>query len=61
VQGLVMLFQNNYQRKRLYVRKTLGKARAIDVDSSETLVEKVRSQSSELIDDGNKFHKHATS
>ena len=40
VQGLVMLFQNNYQKKRLYVRKTLGKARAIDVDSSETLVEK---------------------
>jgi hypothetical protein len=40
VQGLVMLFQNNYQKKRLYVRKTLGKAKAIDVDSSETLVEK---------------------
>ena len=40
VQGLVMLFQNNYQKKRLYVRKTLGKAKAIDIDSSETLVEK---------------------
>jgi len=40
IQGLVMLFQNSYQKKRLYVRKTLGKAKAIDVDSSETLVEK---------------------
>lgn len=40
VQGLVMLFQNNYQKKRLYVRKTLGKAKAIDTDSGETLVEK---------------------
>jgi hypothetical protein len=39
-QGLVMLFQNNYQKKRLYVRKTLGKAKAIDVDTSETIVEK---------------------
>lgn len=40
VQGLVMFFQNNYQKKRLYTRKALGKAKAIDVDSTETLVEK---------------------
>jgi len=40
LQGLIMLFQNNYQKRRLYVRKTLGKAKAIDVESSETLVEK---------------------
>jgi len=40
LQGVVMLFQNIYQKRRLYVRKTLGKARAIDVESSETLVEK---------------------
>lgn len=40
IQGFVMLFQNNYQKKRLYTRKALGKARAIDVESSETLVEK---------------------
>jgi hypothetical protein len=40
LQGLTMLFQNNYQKRRLYVRKTLGKAKAIDVESSETLVEK---------------------
>lgn len=40
IQGLVMLFQNNYQKKRLYTRKALGKAKAIDVDSTETLLEK---------------------
>ncbi len=40
VQGLVMFFQNLYQSKRIYVRKSLGKAKAIDVDSTETLVEK---------------------
>ena len=40
LQGGVMLFQNSYQKKRLYVRKTLGKAKSIDVDSTETLVEK---------------------
>lgn len=39
-QGLVMMFQNNYQKKRLYTRKALGKAKAIDIDSTETLVEK---------------------
>lgn len=39
-QGFVMLFQNNYQKKRLYTRKALGKAKAIDVDSTETLQEK---------------------
>jgi hypothetical protein len=40
LQGTIMYMQNAYQKKRLYVRKTLGKAKAIDVDSSETLVEK---------------------
>jgi protein-tyrosine-phosphatase len=39
-QGLIMAVQNNYQSKRNYVRKTLGKAKQFDVDSSETLVEK---------------------
>jgi len=39
-QGIVMAVQNSYQSKRLYVRKTLGKASYIDVDASETLVEK---------------------
>lgn len=40
LQGCVMMFQNNYQKKRLYTRKALGKAKAIDVESTETLVEK---------------------
>ena len=39
-QGAVMLCQYLYQAKRSYVRKTLGKARSIDVDTTETLVEK---------------------
>jgi hypothetical protein len=39
-QGFVMMFQNNYQKKRLYTRKALGKAKAIDIDSTETLQEK---------------------
>jgi len=39
-QGLVMFFQNSYQSKRLYVRRALGKASQIDVDASETLIEK---------------------
>lgn len=33
-QGIIMLFQNAYQAKRNYVRKTLGKAKQIDVDST---------------------------
>ena len=40
VQGLVMIAQNWYQAKRGYVRKSLGKAATIDVDSTETIVEK---------------------
>ena len=39
-QGAVMLCQFLYQSKRAYVRKTLGKAKSIDVDATETLVEK---------------------
>lgn len=39
-QGIVMLLQNAYQAKRSYVRKSLGKAKEIDVDSTETLIEK---------------------
>lgn len=39
-QGLVMLAQNIYQKRRSYVRKSLGKAKQVDVDTSETLVEK---------------------
>ena len=39
-QGAVMACQLLYQSKRSYVRKTLGKAKSIDVDATETLVEK---------------------
>ena len=39
-QGAVMACQFLYQSKRAYVRKTLGKAKSIDVDATETLVEK---------------------
>jgi len=35
-----MLVQNWYQAQRAYVRKALEKQKAIDVNSSETLVEK---------------------
>jgi hypothetical protein len=40
VQGAIMLFQNMYQKKRNYVRRTLGKAVLTDVYSTETLAEK---------------------
>ena len=40
IQGAVMLCQYFYQSKRSYVRKTLGKAKSIDVDATETIVEK---------------------
>ena len=40
IQGAVMLCQFLYQSKRSYVRKTLGKAKSIDVDATETIVEK---------------------
>lgn len=40
LQGVIMLIQNRYQQRRSYVRKTLGKATQVDVDTSETLVEK---------------------
>ena len=40
IQGAVMLAQYLYQSKRAYVRKTLGKAKSIDVDATETIVEK---------------------
>jgi hypothetical protein len=40
VQGGVMTLQYLYQSKRSYVRKSLGKAKAIDVDATETIVEK---------------------
>jgi len=40
VQGLVMLVQNFYQANRAYARKALEKQKAIDCDTSETLVEK---------------------
>ncbi|CEO95353.1 Transmembrane protein 120 like protein [Plasmodiophora brassicae] len=39
-QGLIMLFQTQYQKSRHYVRMSLGKAGELDVPSSETLVEK---------------------
>lgn len=39
-QGIIMFLTNRYQSKRAYVRKSLGKAKEIDVDHSETLVEK---------------------
>jgi len=39
-QGLIMLAQNWYTAKRKYVRVAIGKAKPIDVDASETLVEK---------------------
>ena len=32
--------QNSYQKRRTYVRRSLGKAQQFDVDSTETLVEK---------------------
>ncbi|KAK1297390.1 hypothetical protein QJS10_CPB15g00820 [Acorus calamus] len=35
-QGLVMILQNIYQRKRLYTRIALGKAKRMDVVSGET-------------------------
>ena len=40
VQGGVMTLQYLYQAKRGYVRKSLGKAKQIDVDATETIVEK---------------------
>lgn len=39
-QGVVMMVQNLYQSRRVYVRKTLGKSSQLDTDTSETLVEK---------------------
>ncbi len=39
-QGMVMALQNRYQSTRHYVRKCLGHASDVDVESSETLVEK---------------------
>eukprot|EP00823_Brevimastigomonas_motovehiculus_P009254 TRINITY_DN8922_c0_g1_i1.p1 TRINITY_DN8922_c0_g1~~TRINITY_DN8922_c0_g1_i1.p1 ORF type:complete len:377 (+),score=44.18 TRINITY_DN8922_c0_g1_i1:73-1203(+) len=39
-QGLVMIITNEYTRKRLYVRQSLGKASIMDVESPETIVEK---------------------
>ena len=38
-QGTVLFFQNQYQRKRHYVALTLGKAKDIDMPSSETITE----------------------
>ena len=35
-QGIVMLLQNRYQRRRMYTRIALGKSRAMDVVSGET-------------------------
>lgn len=40
LQGLIMMLQNNYQKARHYVRRSLGKAQDIDVASSETIREK---------------------
>jgi hypothetical protein len=40
VQGGVMFFQNIYQKRRNYVRRSLGQASQVDVESSETIVEK---------------------
>jgi hypothetical protein len=39
-QGAVMLVQMWYQTNRNYVRKSVGKAKQIDVDAAETIVEK---------------------
>ncbi len=36
VQGLVMMVQNRYQRRRMYTRIALGKNRAMDVVSGES-------------------------
>lgn len=36
LQGVVMLMQNRYQRRRMYTRVALGKATAMDVVSGET-------------------------
>ena len=36
VQGLVMMMQNRYQRRRMYTRIALGKNRAMDVVSGES-------------------------
>ena len=35
-QGMVMMLQNRYQRRRMYTRIALGKNRAMDVVSGET-------------------------
>lgn len=35
-QGIVMMLQNRYQRRRMYTRIALGKNRAMDVVSGET-------------------------
>ena len=39
-QGVIMVVQNRYQGKRHYVRRSLGKAKDIDVATSETIAEK---------------------
>jgi hypothetical protein len=36
LQGLVMMVQNRYQRRRMYTRIALGKNRAMDVVSGES-------------------------
>ncbi len=40
MQGLVMFMQHKYQKKRKYVRVSMGKAKKEDLDSTETLEEK---------------------
>jgi len=39
-QGIIMLLQNFYQVRRSYARVSMGKAQPIDVERSETIVEK---------------------
>lgn len=39
-QGFVMMVSNRYQANRHYARRALGKAKEVDVETTETLVEK---------------------
>lgn len=39
-QGVILFFQNSYQKKRHYVARCLGKAKDVDMSSTETISEK---------------------
>ena len=43
LQGCVQLAQNHYQKRRHYTRMSLGKARAMDISSTETIAEAPKS------------------